>query len=370
MALSIDQVNAKMSELRNAVSYNLRRLLDENKMMQKDLADEIGLSGPVVSRMVNGDGVSMDSIARLCCFFELPIEELCTLPANAGGIVPSEMPVQRSTNEYNMFTGCYEGLFFDTSKPIGGDDRITPDAFAHVVFTIYKKNDEQGIPHYKVAALFNCELETVRRIIPISPDQGLEDFDWEGFYRRHLVDKRELYLGDLTLTDQFVYIDAYQKFSRDIVHVILHNKVAHASSRRTEYIGGLGTMISSSRGEERMPCSQQLLISRYPLEGLSDEELAQLLYIALPQLDLNEQSRDLITWIKALYVPEGNPTPLQKLSDSQKHLAVEAQLKNIIMAQMRQNAFRYRKISSAHDAQLYRALKSMNEVRDKSHKKG
>lgn len=370
MALSASEVDAKITEIKQAVSYNLKRLLAEQGMKQKDLAGRLGISGPAVSKLANGGNITLDSIARLCCFFHLPIEELCTLPANAGGCLSGEVPVQRPASEYDMFLGCYEGLFFDTSKPIGGDDRITPDAFAHVVFTIYKKNDEQDIPHYKVAALFNCGLEKVRHIIPTLSGQDIEGCNWEDFYHSQSVDKRELYLGDLTLTDQFVYIDVYQNSSRDIVHIILHNKVAHASSRRTEYIGGLGTMISSSRGEERMPCSQQLLISRYPLEGLSDEELAQMLYIALPQLDLNEQAEDLITWIKALYVSEGSPNPLQGLSDNQKRLAVEAQLKNAIMAQMRQNAFRYRKISSAHDAQLYRVLKAMNEARGRSDKKG
>ena len=119
-----------------------------------------------------------------------------------------------------------------------------------------------------------------------------------------------------------------------------------------------------------MPCSQQLLISRYPLEGLSDEELAEMLYIALPRLDLNEHTENLITWIKSLYIPSGDLTPLQKLSDSQKQLAVQAQLKNIIMEQMRQNAFRYRKISSTHDARLYRVLKPLSEAKDGLSKKG
>ena len=370
MALSADLVDARITEIKKAVAYNIKRLLAERQMKQKDLADELGVSDSVVSKLANKENISLDYIVRLCCFFDLSMEELCTLPANVRGTNPSEIPVQRPISEYDIYTGCYEGLFFDTSKPIGGDNRRTPDAFAHVVFTVFKKKDEQGIPHYKVAALFNCEIETVRRIIPVSPNQDVEEFDWEAFYRSQSVDKRELYLGDLTLTDQFVYIDAYQAFSRDIVHIILHNKIAHASSRRSEYIGGLGIMISSSRGEERMPCSQQLLISRYPLEGLSDEELAQMLYIALPQLNLNEQAGNLITWIRALYVPEGNPTPLQLLSGDQKQLAVEAQLKHIIMAQMRQNAFRYRKISSAHDAHLYRFLKSLNEAKDKPDKKG
>ena len=360
MAVTMDQVDKKMAEFKRAVSYNLKNLLLERQMKQKDLADKLDLSTSVVSKLVNGESISLDSIARLCCFFGLTMEELCTLPANAGGDL-IEIPVQRTTREYDMFLGCYEGLFFDTSRPIGGDDRKATDAFAHTVFTVYKKIDGQGISHYKIAALFNCELETVRRIVPFFPDKNVENFDWESFYRSQSVDKRELYLGDLTLTDQFVYIDAYQEFTRDIVHIILHNKVAHASPKRTEYIGGLGIMISSSRGEERMPCSQQLLISRYPLEGLSDEELAEMLYIALPRLDLDENTEDLITWIKSLYIPDGDLTPLQKLSDNQKRLAVQAQLKNIITEQMRQNAFRYRKISSTHDARL---LKALSETKD------
>lgn len=368
MVVTDKQVREKMSEFKKVISYNLKELLLEHQMKQKDLADELGLSTSVVSKLVNGESVSLDSLARLCCFFKLTLEELCTLPANAGGDIV-DVPVQRPTREYDMFLGCYEGLFFDTSKPIGEDDRKAADAFAHTVLTVYKKKDGQGISHYKVAALFNCEVETVRHIIPFSNNKNTEDFDWESFYRSKSVDKRELYLGDLTLTDQFIYIDAVQDCTRDIVHIILHNKVAHASSRRTEYIGGLGLMISSSRGEERMPCSQQLLLSRYSLDGLSDEELAEMLYIALPRLDLNAHTEDLITWIKSLYIPNGEPTPLQKLSDSQKQLAVEAQLNSIIMDQMRQNAFRYRKISRTHDARLYRNLKPLTETKDMLFKK-
>lgn len=110
-----------------------------------------------------------------------------------------------------------------------------------------------------------------------------------------------------------------------------------------------------------MPCVQQILLSRQSLSAVSDEELAELLYLSMPKLSLHNSARDLISWVKGLYLPDDEQSPFHQLSDEQKTAAVEVQLDRMIMEQMRRNAFRYRKISFSQDSELYRRLKPLQK---------
>ena len=379
---SCEKASQMESEMRNTIKSNTLKLLAHHEMAKSDFRTTIGISKSTYSKHF-GDSfekysspMTLTLLTNICSLFNVSLYDLCCTDIRLDHDHIEEelpLPIDTRTNrpheEYDLYLGTYEGLYFDTSRPIGEDDRPTPSAFSHVILTIYKSVSREHGPQalgktiYKVAAIFNCPSEMAQRGVSGGFDSTATDNYIEEYYASLSQDYPHIYWGELTLTDQFAYIDVKQTKSRDIVHIILHNKAAIASPRKKHYVGGLGIMASSARGAERMPCAQQILLSRYSLGAIADEELAELLYLSMPKLSLHESALDIISWVKGLYLSEEQQSPLQQLNEEQKAAAVEVQLNRIIMEQMRKNAFRYRKISSSQDSELYRRLEPIRKNR-------
>ena len=357
------------------IRANAQKLKAHYKVKQKDIAEKTGISTSTISKLLGSaasrypQSPSLDMLSAIASYFNISLYELCFTDVlsdadTAGEDLPINTKTNRSIDEYDRFLGTYEGIYFDTSRPIGEDNRPTPASFSHVILTIYKNISKKQRPEdanrnaYKVAAIFNCSPDLIQRVASDELHSASSGNYIEQYYRRLTPEYPNIYWGDISLTDQFIYIDVKQKRSRDIVHIILHNKVAIASPLKKYYVGGLGIMASSSRGAERMPCAQQILLSKYPLADTSDEEIAEMLYISTPKLSLHESAHDLIAWVKALYTPDETSQLLQGINDKQKEAAVEVQLSRINMEQMRKNAFRYHKISSNQDNLLYHRLEA------------
>ena len=59
------------------VSYEpLRRILEERKMTRSEFRRKVGISETTVTRVMNGQLVSLETIRRICEAFQCPIEEV------------------------------------------------------------------------------------------------------------------------------------------------------------------------------------------------------------------------------------------------------------------------------------------------------
>lgn len=59
------------------VSYEpLRRILEEQKMTRSEFRQKVGISETTVTRVMNGQPVSLETIRRICEAFQCPIEEV------------------------------------------------------------------------------------------------------------------------------------------------------------------------------------------------------------------------------------------------------------------------------------------------------
>jgi len=60
-----------------SVSYNkLWKVLIDNNMQKKDLADTLNLSSATVAKMGKGENVSMDVLERICKYFSCDIGDI------------------------------------------------------------------------------------------------------------------------------------------------------------------------------------------------------------------------------------------------------------------------------------------------------
>ena len=60
-----------------SVSYNkLWKILIDNNMQKKDLADMLNLSSATIAKMGKGENVSMDVLERICAHFKCDIGDV------------------------------------------------------------------------------------------------------------------------------------------------------------------------------------------------------------------------------------------------------------------------------------------------------
>lgn len=70
------------------VSYEpLCRMLDENHMTRKQFRRKTGISETTITRIVNGQVVSLETIRRICEAFQCPIEQVVTFVDESKDII-------------------------------------------------------------------------------------------------------------------------------------------------------------------------------------------------------------------------------------------------------------------------------------------
>ena len=137
----------------------------------------------------------------------------------------------------------------------------------------------------------------------------------------------------------------------DRMLLILHR----VDNNKPNYIGGIGTVNSVSKGRERAPVIQFIGVSRFPL-SISVEEIHHCLLLNYPNFKAENETEEMIRNFKALYVDaEGSG---QNFSEYQKSIVVRSTLERYIKKSLERNMFRYGKISERDDDEWYHGIKS------------
>lgn len=273
----------------------------------------------------------------------------------------------RPDDEYKKYVGAYHMAYFSTDAKYGDNKRSTARDLAFGILSVYEGNAVEGIPTLKAIALTNCTHEDQRRIATLHQSEGsnIQEKKILECYHDIVNSKQDnnknnpstkyLYTGELTLTERITEISLHQIVGTDVIHISLHNRAAN-SSAGSKYRGGLGTMLSTSRGIEHMPCVQSIILSKRCFEDISHEELAKHLLLMPPQVNMHSEASDIITYTRALYPSDSNNTPLSILPESDKLFMLENYIEKKLTGVIMRNLLRYYKVSVAEDSNVYKAI--------------
>ena len=104
-----------------------------------------------------------------------------------------------------------------------------------------------------------------------------------------------LYQGTVKITSGHVYL-TLDYGEKDHAFIILHRP----DGTGKYYIGGLGAMVSTSKGRTSFPCMQTLGVSRFNMD-ISEEEIARKLLLGYPSIKPGDKCEPLLKLIKQLY---------------------------------------------------------------------
>lgn len=370
---TLDEKVDEMVENRNEiVVHNIEYILQQKKITQAEMCtcklENTPHASQVAAYKKKGKDIPFRTITRIAVAYGYTPEQLCSQlldQTKSRGYNPDKLP-PRHGDEYNKYHGTYHMAYFSTDAKLGSNKRTTARALAYGVLSIYPGNAVDGVPTLRVAAFSNCteqERDTLIRRISNAEAQNSSRGIWTCYEKAAFVQNQNgemprqkcFYEGEMTLTERVAEITMRQVRGSDVVHIELHNRAAN-SSEGSRYKGGLATMMSTSRGAEHMPCIQAVILSKRGFDHIAKEELANMLFLEPPKVDLQEETKSIISYMKALFPNDDTDTPISHLSDSDKAFVLESFIEKKLTEVIKRNVLGYYKVSTEMDSEIYKTV--------------
>lgn len=344
----IDEINAIQNNIRKNLEF-FKKKLDLSD--DKELACKLGVTPPVYSRIKKGEQLPnlnpfLITLHKNRSEFHCTIDDfLFTDLSEKEDPYPTDLP----TAIYMKYEGLYQVYYFDTSAYKGQEFTEDADALKSGLMYIYHDGEEGEVKTYNVIAVLNMRKEdTDERYAEIMRRQ------WRGAdiksYVADLGGSTHVYKGKLELSEKHVFISLRYESLRDKAQMIFHRP----SGNSDEYIGGLGMLISVSKGNSASPCVQCVALSKGSLD-VSSEELASHLLMDYPNVQAGEEIEKLADMLNQLYRNGNNPA--LPLSDVHKKMIVQSEIDKIVNDVVTRNLFRMEMVTGEDDNKFYHYLK-------------
>jgi hypothetical protein len=178
--------------------------------------------------------------------------------------------------------------------------------------------------------------------------------DFQSVLLNHFQDDR-FYDGTIAMTNSNLFITA-DSGSRDRITMVFHRP----DMRSLQYIGGLCTSVSVSKGRASCPCMQIIGLSRYPIT-VAEEEIARRLLLGFPQIYPPSALEDLTRSLQGLAASRNSEEKKEEgvfdLSEQNRRYILDGHISSIITGTVEHNLFRVVKISSRDDDDWYHFVK-------------
>ncbi len=348
-------------EMYTIISDNLRKLIAQQGITQKELANKMGIAPASMTDYCKGRRMpAIEFFMALKKHYGISIDDFLTKSINpSGSILPARNlqadPAFLTTCQ--KYCGTYFVYYFDTSKFKGRDTQIPRASLLYGILYIYENPSLLDMPEYSCAAVLGISS----RDNVISLKKTIESFKnpqevIEYIEKNHAS---TAYYGDFELSQEHAFV-SMNHASTDKALLIFYR----VDNNKPNYAGGIGTINSVSKGRQRMPVVQFMGISRYRL-SMSPEEIHHCLLLNYPTFRAEQETDEMIQNFKTLYVNDGEPK--EGFSELQKSLIVRSTLERYIRKSLERNMFRYGKISERDDDEWYHAIKeAIKETDDKN----
>lgn len=340
------------TEIQKNVINNLNYIIQKFEVKtQREMADNLGVGPAQLTRVMHGDQTPSvyPFLTKIKELYNYSIDEFLftnirEMEEKKNG-VEEDLPVA----SYMKFVGLYQTYYFDTSS-FKGRER-SDDAKALKSGLLLVRKDPGSENKYQVVAVFNMKKEYADTCYEMamqrSGGRGFENI-WQ--YMISLGGSNHVYYGEMELSSKFVYISLRFENTKDRVQMIFHRPVSNSN----KYIGGLGTIVSVSKGRNTAPCVQYIALSEVSL-NVSEEEIAAHLLMHYPNLKTYDATDELVEMLVKLYQDkDGEKT---RLTDEQKKTLVRNHIDKIVNETVERNLFRTVVVSAVDDDDFYHYIK-------------
>ncbi len=316
---------------------NLKFLLKQNNLTQKQLSEKTTTSCASINNYINKKAEpSLSFLIKLKENFGVDIDDL--LESDLSKMLETK---PTTNTKMDRFLGSYLLYFYNSGEYKGKVSSYSKNTLKYAVLSIIKDPSSEKFITYANFIKNRDEAEDLKnKLDSLSSSKAKENL------HKNL---EQMYIGRLEASDKQIFIYLKSESLNDQSLMILNNPPSN-----NEYLGGLGTVNSVSRGREHMPCVQFSLMSKKILK-VSDGEIYNLLALGVSDINVETEAEQLINLFKNLYI--NNDTLKDDLTTLQKKKIVENSLNAIVTDLIDANMFRFAKISNMEDDDYYRIIK-------------
>lgn len=320
--------------MKNCFSDNLKRLAEQYS--QKYIADMTGFSQSSINNYIYKNS-------------EPSIQFLIALK-NAFGISVDDFLFKEyeeyANDEKTEYIGNYLLYYYNNSSYKGEIHSNIKNTLNYGVVSILpENNNNRNVVVFAIMLKERSDaVKYLRKINTLSISEAISLYN----------ENTRTYKGELHTNLNNIFISLENISKDDEAFIILNNPQI-----KEQYLGGLGTINSVSRGREHNPCVQYVILSRKLIDK-PDGELYNSLSLDCPDIDFDGQVSDLVPLFKRLYMEKNELA--SSLNDEQKASLIENRLKYLFSEIIDANMFRIGKITNREDDTVYRLLKEGIDV--------
>ncbi len=332
------------------VSNNLQKLIKEQGLTQRKLAEKLGIAAASMSDYCKGKRLpTVEHLAILKKLYGISIDDFLTAEISPAAITPPpKVPVfdQQTLEAYKRFCSTFYTYHLKTTREKGHDTLPPRDSLLYGILYVYESNEKE-VPEFRCAAILGFD----NRDQVAAVKERLDHMKDSSKILEYMSSKYEssVYYGEFTLSSGLAFVSMTNGITDKALLIL-----PWINSSKP-YIGGIGTINSVSKGRDRLPCIQYMGLSRYPLD-MSTEEIHHSLLLDQPTFEVDSKTLDeLIMNFKALYVDSNSA--MVNFSEYQKAIFIRSMIEQIVRKSLERNVFRYGKVSGTDDDLFYHGLK-------------
>ena len=334
--------------LSEIIAANLKELLRVNRVTQKELADKMGLAPATMSEYCKGRRIpGAEFFVLLKNLYGISIDDFLTktevvspsVSRDSSAAIDSAMAAT-----YRKYSGLYFLYYLDTSKYKGRDFLSARESLQYGLLYLYELPSSIDLPSFASAAILGIDSREKAESIYTELEKQTSSRLVLDYMNKHA--QNTAYYGSFELSQNHAYVNIRHD-TTDRALLIFY----HVESNKKEFIGGLGTINSVSKGREHMPVAQFMGISRYPLI-MSEEEIQHALLLHYPNFKAEAEAAEMTDVFKTIYSQKNN------ITEYHKSVMVRSTLERAIKNTLERNMFRCAKISARDDDEWYHLIKN------------
>ena len=339
------------------LSANIQNLLSAQQITQRTLHAQTGYSESSISKYVKGKQFPpLDFLFKVRRLYNVSIDDLIFKEIAPNEIKTSVVPSELEQEEILLcrkYCGTYLVYYLDSSNYKGRDDNSPEESLTYGILHIHESQADSETPTFHAVAILGIDNRKSATLL----HQNFSSFQTFNEVEIFMQNEDNEALSAKTYYGSFELNNKHAFFSlshdrKDKAMIITHR----VDSNKKEYIGGMGTINSISKGREGLPTIQHIAFSRYPIT-LSIEEIHHLLLLNHPSYKADKDVKSLISLFQKLYVSVDDK---EKPTELEKELMIKVNLERYVKESLKRNMFRYAQISNRDDDDWYKLLKKVS----------
>ena len=264
----------------STVVANLNKLLEIQNISAKELSEQTNYSESAISKYRTGKQFPpLDFLYKLKILFRISLDDFIFKEINRVDIhaqIPLSAAEKDEKRSYDKFCGTYLVYYLNTSSYKGRDKNTPEESLLYGILTISEDKTNIYEHTYNSIAVLGIKCRDMATQLKKTIDSMKSYYDIEKYISNDENLVKKAYFGDFEFSAEHAFLTLTHD-RKDKALIILHR----VNSNKKEYIGGMGTINSVSKGREPTPTAQYIALSRYPI-SLSAEEIHHQLLLSHP----------------------------------------------------------------------------------------